>query len=465
MNRRFLQRATLAVTLLLLVVGMGHAQNRAKYVFYFIGDGLGINQTYGTELYNAQAGGGDGRLSFTRFPVRTYVTNHSSSSAVTDSAAAATALATGIKTNNGYLGVDKEGEQARNIAEVAKGLGYATGVATNVGINHATPSGFYAHCKDRGDYTELCTQLFAGEMDFAAGATFLCRSRSGLKPQDMVARAREAGIEVVQSADKAAQVRGKRVILLSDSLSRKNLPFAIDRREGSESIVDFTDAAIRYLEREGDKGFLLMIEGGRIDYSCHDNDAVTTFKEVNDFDASIRLALDFYERHPDQTLIVVTSDHETGGMAVGYSKYKINFERLLHQDISMESLTGVMQRMREQGKMDWEDMQSLLKEHLGLWDKVSLREKDEKSLRKTFEKNFLNNGEKVVGLYTSNEKMAAEAIKILNKRAYIDWISLSHTGMQVPLWVKGVGYERFYECYDNTDIPKAIAEAMGTNLR
>ena len=459
-----LKRYALLVLLALLCVGGLSAQNRAKYVFYFIGDGMGINQVYGTELYNAAMGKGDGRLCFTRFSVRTYVTNHTSNG-VTDSAAAGTALATGVKTNNGSLGVNEDGEPVGNIAELAQQMGYATGVATNVAVNHATPGAFFSHCKDRGDYLVLTTQLIEGKMDFAAGATILCRSKSGLKPKDMVQRAKEAGIKVVQNPEEAARVKGQRVILLSESLNKKYMPYALDRDKNESSIVDFTNAAIRYLERASDKGFFLMVEGGRIDYACHDNDATATFLEINDLNASVQLALDFYERHPDETLIIVTSDHETGGMIVGYKKYKVRPDRLAWQNISMEALTRVMQRMREEGKTDWKDMQTLLKERLGLWDKVTLRDKDEKALRKTFEKNFLVNGEKVVGLYNSNEKMASEAVKILNKRAYIDWISLSHTGSQVPLWVKGAGFENFYDCYDNTDIPKMIAKAMGGELK
>lgn len=458
------KRYALLVLLVLLCAGGLSAQNRAKYVFYFIGDGMGINQVYGTELYNAAMGNGDGRLSFTCFPVRTYVTNHTNYG-VTDSAAAGTALATGVKTKNGYLGVNEAGEPVGNIAEVAQQMGYATGVATNVGVNHATPSAFYSHCKDRDDYLVLTTQLIEGKMSFAAGANFLCRSKSGLKPKDMIQRAEEAGFKVTQKPEEAARVKGQRVILLGESLERKNMPYALDRDKKESSIVDFTRAAIQYLERASDKGFLLMVEGGRIDYACHDNDATATFLEINDLNASVQLALDFYERHPNETLIIVTSDHETGGMIVGYKKYQVRLDRLATQDISMEALTDVMQRMRESGKTDWEDMQTLLKERLGLWDKVTLRDKDEKTLRKTFEKNFLVNGEKVVGLYNSNEKMASEAVKILNKRAYIDWISLSHTGSQVPLWVKGAGFENFYDCYDNTDIPKMIAKAMGGELK
>ena len=463
----------LALALLMIalpseMLGAPRGKQTAKYVFYFIGDGLGINHLRGAELYNAKVHPempDEGQLSFTRFPIRSFVTSHSSSSLVTDSAAAATALASGVKTKNGYLGVDAESQPHKNIAELAKERGWKVGICSNVGINHATPSAFYAHHHKRSDYNDIINQYIAGKVDFAAGATILSRSKSGLKAHDIVEQARAAGIEVVQRADLAAEVRDKRVLLLSDSLDRKSMRFATDRSATCPTIVDYTSAAIRYLERESKEGFMLMVEGGHIDYACHDNDAVTTFEEINDFSRSVALALEFAERHPDETLIVVTADHETGGLAIGYSKYKMNMERLAFQRTSQEQLTSKMQYLRESGHTSWEDMQQLLREYLGLWEHVTLRKKDEEALRRTFRENFLQEGEKVVGLYTSNEKMAVEAVRILNKRAYVNWVGMSHTGAQVPLFVKGVGYERFLECFDNTDIPKKRAEAMGCSLK
>ncbi len=452
---------------LLLFVSFAAAQ-QAKYVFLFIGDGMGINHVHGTELYNAAVHKdmpNEGRLSFTRFPVRSFVASHSASSLVTDSSAAGTALASGVKTVNGYMGVDADKKSAKNIAELAAELGMMTGVATNVGINHATPSAFYAHNESRNNYGDLFEQLLDSPIDFAAGSTILYKKKEGLLPKDYVEKAKSAGMKVLQDPTAAGKVRGKRVMLLSDSLSRKALRFATDCTEKDPTIVDFTAAAIKYLERESkDNGFFLMVEAGHIDYCAHDNDAVTTFEEINHLSESVQLALDFYAKHPNETLIVVTADHETGGMTLGYDHYKMNFERLAGQKCSLESLTRQMQHMRKSGKTSWEDMTALLKEQLGFWDCVKLRSKDEAELRKTFDKNFLKNGDKVVSLYSSNEKMASVAVKILNKRAYIKWIDLAHTGMPVPLFVKGVGYERFLECYDNTDVPKMIAKAMGTEL-
>lgn len=463
-----MRRLTTLIALIALCVGVCSAEKRPKYIFMFIGDGLGINHIYGTELYNAAVHPdrpNHGQMSFSRFPIRTYVTNHSSSSLVTDSSAAATALAAGVKTVNGYMGVDAEKRSVKNIAELVSELGMKVGVVTNVGMNHATPSAFFAHHESRSAYKALYEQYVKSEVDFAAGAAILHRKKDGLTVDDYIKMAKDAKIEVVHDLNKAAKVRGKRVLLLPEEQKKKTLKYATDCQQGDWTIVDFTDAAIKYLEREAKKdGFFLMVEAGHMDYSAHDNDAVTTFEEVNHLSDSVAKALEFYNNHPDETLIIVTADHETGGLSLGYSKYKMNLERLAWQKGSVSTLTRKMQAFRDQGFNTWEQMQELLKRELGLWENVSVRKKDEQHLRKTFEKSFLEKSEKVVSLYNVNEKMASAAIEVLNKRAYIKWISLNHTGMQVPLYVKGAGIECLTECYDNTDIPKGIARALGTKL-
>ncbi|MBP3424727.1 MAG: alkaline phosphatase [Alistipes sp.] len=461
-----MKRVLTLVSLLLVAVITVTAQ--PKYIFLFIGDGLGINHVYGTELYNAAVHPdmpNGGLMSFSRFPIRTYVTNHSSSSLVTDSSAAATALASGVKTVNGYMGVDAEKRSVKNMTELVSEMGMKVGVVTNVGMNHATPSAFFAHDESRSAYKSLYEQYLASEVDFAAGATILYRKRDGLQLEDYIAQAKDAKIEVVHDLNAAAKVRGKRVLLIPEKPKSKTLEYANDCQPGDWTIVDFTDVAIKYLEREAKKdGFFLMVEAGHLDYCAHDNDAVTTFEEVNDLSESVQLALDFYNKHPEETLIIVTADHETGGLALGYSNYKMNMERLAWQRCSTLALTGKMRAMRERGETSWEQMQELLRKELGFWDNVRLRKKDEQLLRKTFENSFVANNEEVVSLYSHNEKLAYVAVEILNKRAYIKWISLNHTGMQVPLYVKGAGIEHFYNCYDNTDIPKSIARSLGTTL-
>ena len=454
--------------LLSLIVVFASSTKQPKYIFLFIGDGLGINHVYGTELYNAAIHTDmpdNGRLSFTRFPIRTYVTNHSSSSLVTDSSAAATAIAAGVKTVNGYMGVDENKKSVKNITELVSEMGMKVGVVTNVAMNHATPSAFFAHHESRNAYKALFEQYVTSEIDFAAGASILFKKKDGLKLEDYLAQAEAAGIKVSHDLNAAAKVRGKRVLLLPENPKSKTLEYSTDCKPGDWTIVDFTNSAIKYLEREAKKdGFLLMVEAGHLDYCAHDNDAVTTFEEVNDLSESVQLALDFYNKHPEETLIIITADHETGGLCLGYRSYKINMERLAWQKCSTLALTRKMRTFREEGKNTWEQMQELLKAELGLWENVQIRKKDEQLLRKTFEKSFIEKSEEVVSLYTHNEKMASTAVEVLNKRAYVNWISLNHTGAQVPLFVKGAGIEHFYNCFDNTDIPKSIARSLGTTL-
>ena len=461
-----MKRIFSTIMLLLLCTFVAGAR-QPKYIFYFIGDGLGINHIYGTELYNAavhpemERGG---KLSFTDFPIRSYVTNQSSSSLVTDSSAAATALASGVKTVNGYMGVDADVKTAKSLTELLSARGMYVGVATNVAVNHATPSAFFGHDKSRSSYGTLFEQLLASEVDFAAGSTIL-HKRSGYTPEDYIEKAKSEGWEFSNSPNSAKEVSGKRVLLLSPNLDEQALKYSVDCQAGDPTIVDYTDAALGYLEREaGKNGFLLMVEAGHIDYCAHDNDAVTTFEEVNHLSQSVQLALDFYAKHPKQTLIVITADHETGGLSLGYHDYVMHPENLAYQRCSMVALTAKMRAMRERGDLAWESMQALLSKELGLWDKVKLNEADEKLLKECFEQDFVRTAEEVVSLYNHNEKLASLAIDVLNRAAQINWISLDHTGMQVPLYVKGAGEELFYNCYDNTDIPKAIARAMGLTL-
>ena len=196
------------ISLLLIVVFTSSAQ-QPKYIFLFIGDGLGINHIYGTELYNAAVHkdmADNGKLSFTRFPIRSYVTNHSASSLVTDSSAAATAIASGVKTVNGYMGVDAEKKSVKNLTELVSEMGMKVGVVTNVAMNHATPSAFFAHHESRSAYKALFEQYLTSEVDFAAGASILHRKKEGLKLEDYVAQAEAAKIKVVRNLDDAANV-------------------------------------------------------------------------------------------------------------------------------------------------------------------------------------------------------------------------------------------------------------------
>lgn len=477
MNRRFAVIGVFVAACISAAVaftlGSTH-HNQPKYVFYFIGDGMSFNHILGTELYNTEMSDSKEieRLNFTQFDTRNFVTNYSTSNLVTDSAAAGTALATGVKTGNAHIGVDTEGNELRTIADVASELGYKVGLVTNVGINHATPSCFYGHTADRFGFPALIDDYIASDVAFIAGSTIMDMKSGPLDPKyertttaQLAERIRNAGIELCLDVEQAAKVRGKRVALVAHDKENKHVPYVIDRKEGEQhTLVNHTKAAIEYLTREAKDGFFLMVEEGKLDYSAHEQDAVTTFHEVNELAAVVQLALEFAEQHPDETLIVVTSDHETGGMSLGWDHYEIRMNILAAQKSSALQVTKTIQRMREEGVRDWSAYKRVLSDNLGLWSVVPVTKEEEALLKHDFYEIFLKYGPMVDGLYNKNEFITYHALRILNRHASLDWTSLYHTGMYTPLFVNGVGEEAFLECRDQTDIPKVMATLMGGTL-
>ena len=455
--------------------GESPAPKKPKYVFYFIGDGMSFNHILGTEQFFAvkENKGEIERLNFTKFDTRNFVTNYSTSNPVTDSAAAGTALATGVKTANACIGVDDQDRELRSILDVASEQGYKIGLVTNVGINHATPSCFYGHTSDRFGFPKLVNDYISSDVAFIAGSTIMDMKSGPEDPKyekvttaQLAERIRNAGIELTLDIDKAAKTRGKRVALVANDKENKHVPYVLDRREGDDyhTLLNHSKAAIDYLSREAEDGFFLMIEGGKLDYAAHEQDAVATFYEVREFSQAVQLALDFAEQHPDETLIVVTADHETGGMSLGWDHYEIRMNMLLKQRSSAVQLTKTMQKMRAEGKRDWADYKKLLSDEFGLWSVVPVTAEEEKLLKDDFYNIFLKYGPMVDGLYNKSEYIVYHAIGILNRHASIEWTSMYHTGMYTPIFANGVGEEKFLECRDQTEIPKTIARLMGGQL-
>ena len=449
------------------------APKQPKYVFYFIGDGMCFNHILGTEQYNTEKAGAKEtlRLNFTQFETRNFVTNYSASHLVTDSAAAGTALATGSKTGNAHIGVDIEGNELRSLADVASEQGYKVGLVTNVGINHATPSCFYGHTADRFGFPKLVDDYIASDVAFIAGSTIMDMKSGPQDPKykpittaELAERVRNAGILLTNNAEEAGNVKGERVALVANDKENKHVPYVIDRKGGELTLLDCSRAAIKYLSNNAKDGFFLMIEGGKLDYAAHEQDAVTTFYEVNEFAHTVELALEFAKQHPDETLIVVTSDHETGGMSLGWDHYEIRMNVLMEQKASAIELTKIIQQMRAEGKRNWNDYKKVITENFGLWSLVPVSKEDEAQLKHDFYNIFMKYGPMVDGLYNKSEFLVYDAIRILNKAASIDWTSLYHTGMYTPLFVNGEGEELFLDCRDQTDIPKTIAKLMGGKL-
>jgi len=436
-----------------------------KYVFYLIGDGMGINEVIGTQIYNKACNAGPEVVNFTQFPVRGFVTTHSASSLVTDSAAAGTALATGVKTYNDAMGVDMEKSVVSDMSEWIHPKGFGVGVSSCVGVNHATPAAFYAHAESRAEYEKIAMQLIETDnVDFAAGGGFINEARkTGHDSKYLEDKAAEAGITILHGKEQfknLADIKG-RVICFSQDPKVNEFPYAIDRTEAETGLPDVVVAGIDYLYGHfAEKGFFFMIEGGSIDHGGHDDDAVATFHEINDFAQAVDEVLKFYEKHPDETLIVVTSDHETGGLMLGAGEYKMNPELLAGQKFSESRINRMF---RQLSNPTWDEVKAFFKENLGLWDLVEVSEAQEAVFKEMYDKAFGKNGaeENVRTLYSNNSKIVSEAVDYVDKQAGYHYGFGSHSGSPVGLYAKGAGAERFMECRDNTDIPKMIREVAG----
>lgn len=465
-----MKRFAYTLFFILLAVTL-HAQ-QAKYVFYFIGDGMGLNQVNATEMFLAEQENGrigTSPLCFASFPYAGYATTYSATNSITDSSAAGTALATGVKTYNGAIGVNPDKEAVESVAVKAKRSGKRVGVTTSVSVDHATPSAFYAHQESRSWYYEIALDLPKAGFDFYAGSGFLKpdRTHDKKKAPSIYPIFAEAGYALARGVEEYQAKRAeadKMILIQQEGADQSSLPYAIDRKEGDLTLKQITESAVDFLMKDGGKkGFFLMVEGGKIDWSCHGNDAATTVREVMDMDEAVKVAYEFYKKHPKETLIVVTADHETGGLGLGYSKYELHLANLIHQQESADALSRSITNLRRQRRIyTWEDIKEFLGEKMGFWKSVKINWEQEKMLRDAFEDSFVKNNVKFEeSLYSKTEPLAAVAKQVMSQVALLGWTTSDHSAGYVPVYAVGAGAKAFSGKMDNTDIPKRIAQAAG----
>lgn len=455
---------------MMLMVFTASAKKGPKYVFYFIGDGMGVNQVMLTEYYLADLEGkmGFNPLCFTGFPYSGLVITHSANTYVTDSSAAGTALAGGKKTNNNVLGMlpDKE-TPVQSIAEMAHEKGYRVAIGTTVCVDHATPGVFYAHQPSRDNYHEIGIELSQSGFEFFAGADFHTPFTKDNSDEGNYVQAEKAGYTIVRGYDgyvEKAKSSDKILMLEKNPKSDHYLSFAIDRNENEMTLSQITTAAIDFMMKDPKKGFFMMMEGGRIDNAGHGNDAATVIQETIDFDEAIKIAYNFYLKHKKETLIVVTADHETGAMGLSNGAYRLNSKVLQYQDMSEGEFSSYLEKKgREIGDiLTWEEVEQELKAHYGFWDKIRLRDSQTDRLRTTYVETFgMGPGELKEEEYYKVDKMSDEATRIISEVAQISWGTGSHSGGYVPVFAIGVGAEQFTGQMDNTEIPMKIKKLAG----
>ena len=473
------------VVLLLLAPGQAlgkTTEKQAKYVFFFIGDGLGIPQRTAAEAYTGE------RLVSDKMPAQGITTTYAADRFITGSAASATALGCGQKTNIGMIGMAPDMTPVKNLAELAKEQGKKVAVISSVSIDHATPAAFYAHVKKRSMYHEIDHALANSDFDFYGGG--------GLKdPQGKRKLKSDPNAKVLGDAYKAAEKNGFKVVKDKAAFQKLTpadgkilavnawlqdsgaMPYQIDTRpEKDINLAEFTEKAIELLDNP--KGFFMMVEGGKIDWACHANDAKSAIDDTLVFDRSVQKALDFAAKHPDETLIVVTGDHECGGLTLGFAgtKYATNFDILKPQNVSFQKFTDDVLKpylAKCDKSCSFEDVKPMITESFGLKftgydekDPMTLKTYQAEALEDAFKRSLAGDEEGSKNhitklLYGGYEPLTVAVTHLLNNMAGLAWTSYKHTGVPVSTSAEGVGAQAFSGYYDNTDVAKKIMNAMG----
>ncbi|MDO5376692.1 MAG: alkaline phosphatase [Clostridia bacterium] len=479
----------IALALMLALSGAAAAEEAAspKYVFMFIGDGMGNPQVAATQYYLGSIQNPDSdfpipaELSFTSFPYLGMVTTYDASSFCPDSASTATSMASGEKTLSGVINYDVNLESSfKLITEYAKEAGKKVGVITSVSLDHATPAAYYAKVPSRKQYYDIAVQGLTGTtLDYLAGGSFLTPDGDGAQ-ENLFAIAEQNGWTLANTneAIRGLNAQSGRVLAIDPNIADSEaLNYEIDRErkeaEGEDilSLADYVKAGISVLD--GEDGFFMMCEGGKIDWSGHANDAATSIHETLAFADAVQAAVDFAAEHPDETLIVVTADHETGGMTIGFATtaYDTHFTYLTNQKISFTNFDEVIGELRERNA-SFEEAMAEVETFYGLTTEpdqaLSLTEADVAALRAAFELSMLPADQRGIGeeealLYGGYEPFSMAVSHIMNNKAGLSYTSYAHTGLQIPVYAMGVGAQTFSGLYDNTDIFNRTMQAMGLN--
>ena len=478
-------------------------QGQAKYVFLFVADGMAPSQFTATEYYLASKDNiknySINRLSFTQFPVTGISNTHDYGSLITDSASAGTAFASGKKTLSSMINVDpRDGKTPyKTIAEYAKEAGMKIGIVSTVTLTHATPAAFYGKTSNRNNVdgtaieTGLAQQLTESGFDYYAGGWISSNSANNDKYLD---DARRLGYNVTRTpaAFNALTRNSGKVIALAERVQDSGaMHYEIDRRSTDLSIVDFTRKGIELLENPN--GFFFMVESGKVDWAGHANDAGALIHDMLVFDKAIEVALEFYKKHPNETLITVIGDHETGGMGVGWAGtagipsqpglsanlgtgYSMYFDRIAKQTRSYiafdeEVIKPYKARVTNTSQRKLEDLYSDILESFGIDlrpGSLNISEFQKNQIEIAFKRSMEQSVEAPQEgwsvFHGSYEPLSVKLTQVLNQSAGIGWTTYSHTATPVATFAMGAHQEIFGGYYDNTEIFYKLASVMNLQV-
>jgi alkaline phosphatase len=441
---------------LLGVLPVCSAEPIPRFVFLFIGDGMGEDHVRAADQFARERGsaveGYDnaGGLAMLTLPERGTLSTFSKNQLVTDSAASASAFSTGRKVPGNALNYDSDlGVTYEPMAFHADRFGYQVAIISSAPVNHATPAGFYAVAPNRNDYVDIARQLPDSPVDYFGGEPLM-----GLDGEiaEIQASAVQNGFTLVE--DRAGfDALGEAVGSVWVS---SPMPYRVDAAHPI-SLADHTAMAIRLL-RDG-PGFFMMVEGAKVDWASHSNDGLTMIGELLEMDAAVAVAMEFLEEHPDETLIIVTSDHETGGLLFERDSETGPIVPVLESQ--QGSLAGMDSRFKaiEETAMRFDEALPMMQGWFGLTDLAQ-------GERVVLEQAFTEGGSDESGFrYGGDKRLGHTLVRLVGARAGLQWTSFKHTADRVPLFAGGAQARRFAGHSDNALLGAALRELLEAGAR
>ncbi len=451
------------------------------------------------------------------FPAQGMDTTYDLTSVIPDSASTATAIASGHKTSSGTIGMDADGKLSyETIAELAKKKNWKVGILSTVSLDHATPAAFYAHVASRRQMYDISMQLANSGFDYFAGGQFLepVDKKDPVKP-NAIETARKNGYTVVLGREDFQRLKpgSGKVIAMNKIVDRDAaMYYTLDQHDSRDhvSLAEYVAKGIELLDNPN--GFFMMVEGGKIDWACHANDAASSIQDTLALDEAVARAVSFYEKHPADTLVVVTADHETGGMTIGFAgtQYSSFMDKIQYQKMSyieFDKKLAEYKKTHTPADAKLEDIMPLIREAFGLYvmaadekgaleqaiskgkaEDVSedikkagreaerklkygmaLSDLELKALQDAFRQSMLGEKERAQDdytylLYGGYEPLAVKLTTILNNKAGLGWTSYSHTGVPVQTSAIGPDAQLFNGYYDQTDIYRKLMKITGFNM-
>lgn len=424
--------------LLCVVLFLPRKSKSPKYIFLFIGDGMSNAQVELTEIYqNSILGNNTDKqdiLSFTDFPSIGIRKNYSASDYIPDSAASATALSSGTLTYNGSINVDMNGKEVKSITYNLHSQKKKIGIITTMSLNHTTPAAFYANAESRIDYEKIAYDLVDSNFEYFAGGSF-----TNISVEEIKKYAIDNGYTIINDATSLENINkeNKNIIISPITNDEGFLPISIDNKT-EFNLANYVEKGIKVLDNKN--GFFIMAESGLIDMAGHNNDARSVISEVQELNNAVTVALDFAKEHPNETLIIVTGDHETGGLTLGTENvtHTLELENLQSQKYSYEKLIEYSKQIKS-SNITYDEMLNYLKINYGISD-IDLND----VYNQTMDGN--------------TQILKSTVLSIINESAGIHYSTTYHTGDRISVYAYGIGSEKFNGVYNSIEFNQKLRE-------